>query len=105
MIRHIMIIVLLLNVSSIFILMQLQNNKVILPSDILIHILSYIPYCRYQFNNYPALVSKFWLLCFRKSNTKCKIYHIFRQHKNYKYCYTHKPIMLQYLLKKQYIKI
>ena len=83
--------------------MEKKNISVILPTEILINIFEYIPYCRYQFNHYPALVSKFWLICFRKSNKKCKIYHIFRQYKHFKYCYVHRPIMLQYLLKKQYI--
>ena len=73
-----------------------------IPEDLLKYIFTFIPYCKYKFNIYPALVSKLWLTNFRKSNFKCDIYYLFKRSCGYKYCYTHNPKMLDYLQNKIY---
>ena len=65
-----------------------------IPEDLLRYIFTFIPYCKHNFNIYPAFVSKKWLTNFRQSNSKCNIYYFFLDSYQYKYCYTHQPEVL-----------
>ena len=57
-----------------------------LPDELLMNILSYIPYCQLKFNYHPGLVNKNWLNNFRQINCPCDVRYILYERK---YCIMH----------------